>query len=188
MSIMKTLFSGSEKIVFRNDEVQVNVRYTNLYGNRYPFDNDKLRNNKFKTISSQHPVFQALIDQEHFNDYFEHMRNHYGWTPIPITDINYLNQALNISLPTLFSEIQQYFPEFANLESDTPEIDYHYTLNSVKDSLLDNTGNLGVRFDSDGTLILDQKIAVRISVYIGGYRTEIRTLYPHLKAHLKLTI
>lgn len=85
-------------------------------------------------------------------------------------------------------EVKSYFPDFDALAADTEEIEYHYSLNSVKDSLLENQDNFGVRFDKEGNLLIDQKLAIRASVYSGGYRTELRTLYPHLKAHIKFTI
>ncbi len=35
-------------------------------------------------------------------------------------------------------DVKTYYPEFTSLQADTNEIEYQYTLNSVKDSLLDN--------------------------------------------------
>lgn len=82
----------------------------------------------------------------------------------------------------------EWFPEFSDIKTDYDTVDYQYTFNPVKDNNLEVNDTYGVRFESNGRIRFEYKFALRLSTYIGGYRTEIRTLYPHLKFEAQLTL
>lgn len=80
------------------------------------------------------------------------MKGHYGWRWIPNEDIRFLNEKLNLSLPISVKQLGDILPEYQNFVADTEHIEYHYTLNPVKDDLLKNSNSYGMTFDREGNL------------------------------------
>jgi hypothetical protein len=93
-----------------------------------------------------------VIDQEYFNDFFVHLRDHYGWAWIDHEDIRYLNTLLNTSFPLNEKELGEWFPEFLGIKLDYNTVDYQYTFNPVKDGNLDVNNAYGVKIHEDGKI------------------------------------
>ena len=74
------------------------------------------------------------------------------------------------------------------MKLDYNTVDYQYTFNPVKDRNLEKNDGYGVRIQEDGRIRFEYRFALRMSTYIGGYRTEIRTFYPHIKFEAKITL
>eukprot|EP00347_Sterkiella_histriomuscorum_P022288 403331014 len=171
LNLIKSLAQMSEGNFYSQDELQFNLRYTSIY-QYFPVRNSYLQNLKFETISKRRPLIQAIIDTEYINDQIKFYRNHKGWLKIESKDIDFWRNTLEIKMPKNIQEMRQIINHIDSDISNQQEISYEWTLNSMKDSYLNNNDQLPQEH----------------TITKMGYRQEIRRFYPELQLKAKLEL